>query len=130
MRNETLFFFAFLGASGSACNPLASDGECGAQITSELPSPGATARAVVWQVNCGATTGYSIVYTISPAGKRLAYDLRQAFASHKEHSPSLVLSWLDDQNLSASGYKDSLFIKRTELRVGESEYSIRYSFDK
>ena len=115
-RIATATFAAGLFLSGcSACDSM-----CGNEIISSVPSPSGTHYAVVFQRNCGATTGFSTQVSVLPAGKRLPNDPGNTFIADEGHDYSVPLdvavSW-DSEKVVRLEYDARLRIFRNESQV-------------
>jgi hypothetical protein len=72
--------FACIGmclASALGCD----ESLCGNRIAQEVASPGGTFRAVVFERDCGATTGFSTQISILPATGRLKNETGNVFVA-------------------------------------------------
>jgi hypothetical protein len=86
---------------------LAGNG-CENEVLAEVVAPDASARAVVFQRSCGATTGFSTQVSILPAGAELSSEPGNAFVSDTNHGaspsgpgggPELALAWRSPNEL-------------------------------
>lgn len=81
---------------------------CANTVLREVPSPGGTRKAVVFERNCGATTGFSTQVSILRAGERLPDESANLFIADTDHGrapggpggcPDVHLTWADDDRL-------------------------------
>lgn len=78
-------------------------GMCGNEIYGEYPSPNGRLKAVVFQRDCGATTGFSTQISILKSNATLANKRGNIFisAGHpRDTSP--IVTWLSDSELEIS----------------------------
>jgi hypothetical protein len=93
-------------ASAVGCN----ENLCGNQIAQEVASPSGTFRAVVFERDCGATTGFSTQISILPATARLTNETGNIFvAEDKQGVPldshgvvHIMVEWKGDHALIIS----------------------------
>ncbi len=122
-----------LACVSSSC--LAIGGGCGNELVNEIRSPGGKSKAVVFQRDCGASTGFSTQMSILDAGERLSNRSGNIFVADTDHGkspagawggPEVEVRWLDD---------DHLFIRHdSRVRVFRAEQTfgsvqIRYEKD-
>jgi hypothetical protein len=82
------FLFACVGiclASVVGCH----DDLCGNQVTQEVSSPSGNYRAIVFEFDCGATTGFSTQVSILPANKKLKNETGNIFAAEGDRGVPL-----------------------------------------
>jgi hypothetical protein len=81
---------------------------CGNDILAELPSPDNQRRAVIFQRNCGATTGFNTEVSILRGSSRLGNEAGNAFAADADHGqaptgpsggPVVTVRWIDPLHL-------------------------------
>ena len=58
---------------------------CGNQTLAEVRSPGGTHRAVVFERDCGATSGFSTQVSVLPAGETLPSEGGNLFVADDDH---------------------------------------------
>ena len=58
---------------------------CGNEVVAQYPSPNGLERLVVFQRDCGATTGFSTQASILPIGKGLKDDSGNVFIADTDH---------------------------------------------
>src|SRR6266508_912458 len=77
----------------AACMSLhGCDELCRNDVTSDVISPSGKHHAVVFQRDCGATTGFSVQVSVLPAGKRLENQGGNAFVADDGHDSSVPLN--------------------------------------
>lgn len=74
---------------------------CGNTVMKTIRSPDGAVDAVLFQRDCGATTGYSEQVSLVPAGAGLPNEGGNVFVADGDHGtapkgPELTLSWQDD----------------------------------
>jgi hypothetical protein len=83
-------------------------GLCGNEILVDVPSPARDHKAVVFQRNCGATTGFSTQVSVLPFHKRLPAESGNVFVADTDHGraepgpgrgPAVEVTWLNAQEL-------------------------------
>jgi len=77
------------------------DETCGNQVFSEIVSPGKKYKAMIFQRDCGATTGFSTQISILEAGDSLGNSSGNIYivdGAPAEVAPEV--KWLSDQNLT------------------------------
>jgi hypothetical protein len=98
-----------------ACKDL-----CKNDIKSDVPSPSGKHHAVVFQRDCGATTGFSVQVSVLPAGKRLESQPGNTFSADDGHDQSVplnvVAAWQSDESLRLE-YDSRLRIFQKEADV-------------
>lgn len=97
----------FVGLAWLGLKALAR-GMCGNEILAEVPSPSGSHKAVVFQRDCGATTGFSTQVSILPQRKRLPNDSGNLFIADTDRGrapsgpgggPAVQVQWVNDQHL-------------------------------
>ena len=80
---------------------------CANQIDQQVYSPERTLKAVVFQRDCGATTGFSTHVSILPADDTLGNEVAgNLYVANGHPSESkLVLQWRSETSLMISGYQ-------------------------
>ncbi len=80
---------------------------CGNQILKEYPSPSGKLKAVVFERDCGATTGFSTHVSIVQAGNVLENEGANLFSADTDHDrapsglgggPEIRFRWLTDSS--------------------------------
>ncbi len=105
---HTLAIFAFCALlTNSACFGL--DDMCGNDVTKEVISPDGKMKAVVFQRDCGATTGFSTQISVLPDSKTLPNESGNVFYATDNHGKAkfnkdfvlenLEIKWLNDTEL-------------------------------
>ncbi len=83
-------------------------GMCGNEILTEVPSLDGRYKAVVFQRDCGATTGFSTQVSLLPQRKKLPNDGGNLFVADTDHGrapsgpgggPAVQVQWVNDQHL-------------------------------
>lgn len=83
-------------------------GLCNNDIITEMPSPSGTRKAVVFQRDCGATTGFSTQVSVLPAREELPPDGGNVFVADDDHGqapsgpgggPAVEVVWLREERL-------------------------------
>lgn len=102
------FLAVFLLLSLGGCSVLLS-GMCGNNIIQEIPSPDGRFKAVIFERNCGATTGFSTQVSILPSQHILGGESGNVFVvddgNHKTvlrgrgNGPSVWAKWLNSNHL-------------------------------
>lgn len=118
-----VLFFAFLFyvSGGDLCSNV---------IHAELPSPDNKYKAVIFQRDCGATSGFSTQISIVQADKALPNDSGNIFVikGHPE-THGLELAWLSNKELLINTKLDGSEFK-AEQRFGRiNPINIRYAPD-
>lgn len=98
-------------------------GMCGNYIHKTIASPEATLKAVIFQRDCGATTGFSTQISILSVNEKLGDDSGNIFSSngHPEDSAPKV-TWVSEQELSIN--------KRSAVQVYNQETSWGWAWNK
>src|SRR5713226_3366552 len=90
---------------------------CGNQVGQVIPSPDGKLKAVVFERDCGATTGFSTQVSILPAGDKLLNDRGNLFvADDHGTAPSVGLAWTAKRQLLLR-YDHRARVFKTENRV-------------
>lgn len=96
----------FVGAVAIILARLA-DGMCGNEVLAEYPSPDGRLKAVVFQRDCGATTGFSTQVSILPVSSALENEGGNRFSADTDHrrapsgqggGPEVRFHWVSDTN--------------------------------
>ncbi len=83
-------------------------GMCGSTLLFEVPSPDAARRAVVYERNCGATTGFATHVSILAPGDSAGAEAGNAFVADTDHGqapagpgggPAVAVRWLGPREL-------------------------------
>ena len=116
-----VLLIAPLAAASVACLNIA--GGCGNDFVKEVRSPGGKMKAVVFQRDCGATTGFSTQVSLLPSNKSLPNEGGNVFVVTTDHGkapagawggPIVEVSWLDDTHLLLRYDKRAGLSKREE----------------
>ena len=70
-----------------------SEGMCGNQIVSEIPSPDRMFKAVIFQRDCGATTGFSTQVSVLRISTSLPDDSGNIFVADTNHGRARSAAW-------------------------------------
>ncbi|MFY9554348.1 MAG: hypothetical protein WAV47_06460 [Blastocatellia bacterium] len=103
---------------GTGCLSLA--GGCGNEVIREIESPDKKHRVVVFQRDCGATTGFSTQVSILPGTTRLPEEGGNVFACDTDHGkaptgpgggPPVEIEWKgNDSLLITHDYRAGIFL--------------------
>ena len=86
---------------------IASD-MCRNEVLADIPAPGARNRAVVFQRDCGATTGFSTQVSVLHGSRRLPNEAGNVFRADDDHGrapagpgggPTAEVRWIDNAQL-------------------------------
>ncbi len=100
---------------------------CANEALVEVASPDAKHKAVVFQRDCGATTGFSTQVTVLPAGASLQNEPGNVFVADTNHGaapsgrgggPEVAVQWLTDSALHIAHHSSARVFK-AERRVGD-----------
>lgn len=85
--------------------------ECGVTQHASLTSPGGSKQAVLFDVDCGATTGFNTQVAIAPMNT--AFDREETLPVLVMNGRwSLPIRWIDDRTLHIRIPKDARFYKK------------------
>ena len=102
---------------------------CHNEIFSEVISPNGKYKAVVFERNCGATTGYSTQVSILPASRELQNKKGNVFIQdgHPDWTEVRVI-WIDDKNLNIDFQSDyQVYTQRSFYRRYLNFVSVNFS---
>ena len=94
-----------------AYNFLSFDDTCQNEVLSELANPNGQVKAVIFQRNCGATTGFSTQVSILEFKDKLYNDSGNVFVADTNHGeapsdenggPKVEAEWIGNNNLKLS----------------------------
>ena len=98
---------------------------CGNEIISESPSPDGSKRLVIFQRDCGATTGFSTQASMLPAGNELPSKKGNVFISDTNHGaapsgpgsgPAVKVTWQSPTSVVLSyNPKVRVFLSESEV---------------
>lgn len=71
---------------------LITSGMCGTRIATEVPSPSSRLKAVVYELDCGATTDFSTQVAVLKAGEEPEDSAANAFIADSNHAAIPVSS--------------------------------------
>jgi hypothetical protein len=103
------------------------DGMCANQVLQEVRSPSGKNKVVVFQRDCGATTGFSTQASILPSTEALPHAAGNVFVADDGHGaapagagggPALRARWLDDQRLVLSHHAAARIFESKRLHQG------------
>jgi Family of unknown function (DUF5412) len=92
------------------------DDMCGNQILSESSSPDQTYRVVVFQRDCGATTGFSTQVSVLKAMETLPNESGNLFVADTDHEkapsgigggPEIKISWVGSRSIHLTHHKNA-----------------------
>lgn len=95
---------------------------CGNEMISESLSPDGSRRLVVFERNCGATTGFTTQVSVLPAKAPLPNEKGNLFISDTDHGaapsgpgggPSIMVTWESDRSV--------ILTHHPKARVGKAE---------
>jgi hypothetical protein len=98
---------------------------CGNQVLKEYPSPSGKLKAVVFERDCGATTGFSTQVSIIQAGSVLENEGANLFSADTDHDrapsgvgggPEIKFRWLTDSSAELQ-HHSLVRIFRAETKV-------------
>jgi len=101
-------------------------GLCDNTPLAEVPSPSGTRKAVVFQRDCGATTGFSTQVSVLPAGAKLRDDGGNVFVADTDHGaapsgpgggPVVEAVWVAEDRLVIRHHRLAR-VFRSEARAG------------
>ena len=111
---------AVVGGCAFLLHSLAKD-MCGNEILSELPSPDRNLKAITFQRDCGATTGFSTQLSVLKSSETLPNEPGNIVAADNDDGkapsgvgggPELRVSWVGTRNLRISHHRDArIYIK-------------------
>ncbi|HEY3040583.1 MAG TPA: hypothetical protein VGJ66_17730 [Pyrinomonadaceae bacterium] len=119
-----------VAVGGVACLNLAAG--CGNDLVKEVRSPGGKMKAVVFQRDCGATTGFSTQVSLLSSNESLPNESGNVFVATTDHGnapagawggPIVEASWTDDSHLLLRYDKRAGLSKREESL---GNVSVRY----
>lgn len=106
---------------------LADSSMCANEAIIEVASPDAKHKAVVFQRDCGATTGFSTQVTVLPAGASLQNEPGNVFVADTNHGaapsgrgggPEVAVHWLTDAALHIAHHPSARVFK-AERYIGD-----------
>jgi hypothetical protein len=93
---------------------------CGNEVSQTLRSPSGKFDAVVFNRNCGATTGFNTQVSVVPAGTKLPADGGNVFIANG--TLPISLTWQSDTKLQVGGVSSVSPLKK-ESNVSSVEVS-------
>ena len=105
------------------CNQLL-DGMCGNEVLRTVLSPDGKIKAVLFERDCGATTGYSEQVSLLPAGAALPNEGGDTFVADGDHGaapggPQVQVVWKGNARLLIKHHpKARVFHAKERVRVG------------
>jgi len=103
---------------------------CATTVIDQVASPSGKLKAVVFQIDCGATSGFNSQIAIVPGNKAISERgaLPKSFfaadGDHgrapdgKEHGPELRLNWLSDSSLEVKHHELARIIRAEKSSKG------------
>lgn len=100
---------------------------CGNSVIADIPSPKGNRRAVVFERDCGATTGFSTQVSVLARGRTLGNQAGNAFCADDNHRAvpltsgnvlPIRLSWISDDELVIR-YPAGARVFLSKARIGE-----------
>jgi hypothetical protein len=101
-------------------------GGCDNHILSQAISPDGKYRAVVFERDCGATTGFSTQVSIMPAGRALGNNAGNAFIADDNHGtapagrgggPEINIVWMSPTQLTIRHHSKA-YVFKAETQIG------------
>ncbi|GAB3357897.1 hypothetical protein GCM10027395_00010 [Giesbergeria sinuosa] len=105
-------------------------GMCATTVIDQAASPSGKIKAVVFQIDCGATTDFNSQVAIVPGNKKISEKdalPKSFFAANsdygkapegKAHGPELRLNWLSDSNLEIQYHEFARIIRAEKSSKG------------
>jgi hypothetical protein len=108
--------FALLLSICSGCRSL-----CGNEVLDETESPNGKLKAVVFQRDCGATTGFSFHVSVIASDEKMPSEGGNVFAADDDHGAVAAMyiktKWESDRSLIIGYPKNSrIFSKRDHIK--------------
>ena len=93
---------------------------CGNEVMAEYPSPGNQHRVVVFQRDCGATTGFSTQASLLEADEALGNEGGNLFVSDTNHgaAPAVSVVWMGERALVLRHHAAARVFKSVPKRDG------------
>lgn len=93
---------------------------CGNEVIAEYPSPGKQHRVVVFQRDCGATTGFSTQASLLDADEALGNEGGNLFVSDTNHgaAPAVSVVWMGERALVLRHHAGGRVFKSVPKRDG------------
>jgi hypothetical protein len=121
MRNALKLTAAFACLAALAGCNLSS---CGNEVSQSIPSPSGALKAVVFNRNCGATTGFNIQVSIVPANGEFPNDGGNTLII--DGSAPLKVQWRSDSALHLAGLGAARVFKQEDSVAGVTvDYSTK-----
>jgi len=108
------------------------DSMCANDVLQEIPSPDNKLKAVVFQRDCGATTGFSTQMAIIKADEKLQNQRANVFSADTDHGkapsgpgggPKIEIVWKGPRQLQViHSQKARIFLSAKELKVSTSMF--------
>ena len=102
-------------------------GMCGSTLLREVPSPDATLRAVVYERNCGATTGFATHVSLLAPGDSAGAESGNVLIADTDHGrapagpgggPAVSVRWLAPRELEIEHHPDARTFAADTLVAG------------
>lgn len=131
----TLFLVAAVAVGGSALMfRMAFPDMCGNEPVAEHPSPDGALKVIVFQRDCGATTGFSTQASLIASSARLPNEGGNLFIADTDHGsapaaawggPALDVRWLNSRALALQHDERARIVKAERRLNGvEVQYSL------
>lgn len=122
----------FIGAAFIGLNSLM-EGMCKNDILEQIPSPNKKLEAIIFQRDCGATTGFSTQVSIINSSRNLPKGGGNVFVADTDHGkapsgqggPEVHAKWQNDKSLIIKYHKDARTFKTASMVKG-----INISYEK
>ncbi|MEZ5494507.1 MAG: DUF5412 family protein [Pseudomonadales bacterium] len=90
---------------------------CGNQVFKEIYSPGNKYKAVVFQRDCGATTGFSTQVSVINSNEILENEGGNAYiADNHPNETKLQLTWLSERSLEISNSDPEALTRNNDVK--------------
>jgi len=90
--SHSRWYWRICGIAAALVNLVSCTDLCGNRILSEMPAPGGTKRAVVFERDCGATTDFSTQVSILSASEAAPREAGNVFIAEGDHGAVSNLS--------------------------------------
>lgn len=110
-----------MAALAAAILWYAASSSCANSALAEYSSPGGRTKAVAFERDCGATTGFSTQVSLLGSGESLANESGNIFVA--DHAGGVRISWRSDTNLRIEHHSNArLFKTEPEYKDVSIEY--------
>jgi hypothetical protein len=108
--------------------------QCSNDSIHQLPSPSGDLKVILFQRDCGATTGFSSQISLLPRSEKLPNDAGNIFIADQKqdgptgfwHGPLIKMAWLNNRTLEIRYHHSARTFKK-EQQLGDT--LIRYVVD-